>query len=222
MKKFIPLILSLFLFMGCGVKPVDDKSIEVWHWMTDRHEAFQHLAAQYKLQTGINVNVELFAPSDAYTQKITASTQAKILPDIYGILDTKETFAKFIKYGYVADLTPAFEENNGEWEKVMFPKALDSNRFKPDNVYEVKPGIYGVPLDVTNIQMIYNKKLLEKAGYNKPPQTFEEFIEVSQALKRVGLNAMVSGWGELWMMDCFASNYAFNIMGEDKIMATYR
>ena len=24
------------------------------------------------------------------------------------------------------------------------------------------------------------------------------------------------------MADCFASNYAFNIMGEDKVMATYR
>ena len=81
---------------------------------------------------------------------------------------------------------------------------------------------YGVPLDVTNMKMLYNKKLLKKAGYDQPPRTFQEFIEVGQALKRVGISVLVSGWGELWMLDCFASNYAFNIMGEEKIMATFR
>jgi ABC-type glycerol-3-phosphate transport system substrate-binding protein len=33
---------------------------------------------------------------------------------------------------------------------------------------------------------------------------------------------MVSGWGELWMIDCFANNYAFNIMGEEKVLKTIR
>lgn len=222
MKKLLLFVLSIFVFTGCAGKPVDSNSITLWHWMTDRHDAFLQLAKIYKEQTGVEVRIELFAPSDAYSQKVTASTQAKILPDIYGILDTKETFAKFIKYGYVADLTPYFLSDNAQWEKELFPKALDSNRFTEGNIYNVNPGIYGVPLDVTNIQMLYNVKLLEKAGYSKPPKTFDEFIEVSQALKRVGLNAMVSGWGELWMMDCFASNYAFNIMGEEKVMATFR
>lgn len=222
MKKLTTLFLSLLLFMGCSSKPVNENSITLWHWMTDRNDAFKQLALQYQQQTGVEVKVELFAPSDAYTQKITASTQAKILPDIYGILDTKETFGKFINYGFVADLTADFKADDGAWESSLFPKAVDSNRFKEDNVYGVKPGIYGVPLDVTNIQMLYNKNLLAKAGYNKPPKTFDEFMEVAQALNRVGVDSMVSGWGEVWMMDCFASNYAFNIMGEDKIMATFR
>jgi ABC-type glycerol-3-phosphate transport system substrate-binding protein len=33
---------------------------------------------------------------------------------------------------------------------------------------------------------------------------------------------MVSGWGEVWMIDCFASNYAYNIMGEAKYIDTIR
>ena len=33
---------------------------------------------------------------------------------------------------------------------------------------------------------------------------------------------MVSGWGETWMIDCIASNYAYNIMGEQKIIDTIR
>ena len=190
--------------------------------MTDRSDAFAELARKYERQTGIKVKIDLFAPSDSYTKKITASTQADILPDIFGILDTKKTFSDFIRYGYVADLTAEFQRNNAEWKNSIFEKALSSNTFEAGNAYGIKAGIYGVPLDVTTIQMLYNKKLLEKAGYKTPPETFEEFIKVSQALTRVGIASMVSGWGELWMLDCFASNYAFNIMGEEKIMATYR
>jgi len=210
------------LFSDSLQKKNDPNTITVWHWMTDRNNAFQELAIRYEQQTGIKIKIDLFAPSDTYSKKITASSQAKILPDIFGILDTKNTFSDFIRYGYVADLTAEFEKDNARWRKSIFEKALSSNTFVEGNTYDVKPGIYGVPLDVTTIQMLYNKNLLKKAGYQSPPKTFQEFIEVSQALKRVGISRMVSGWGELWMMDCFASNYAFNIMGEEKIMATYR
>ena len=222
MKRLLSIALCLLTSFGCVQRDGDPNTITVWHWMTDRDKALQELAQRYEAQTGIRVKIDLFAPSDSYTQKITASTQAKILPDIFGILDTKATFADFIKYGYVADLTAEFQTDGGQWESSFFEKALNSNRFEEGNTYGIKPGIYGVPLDVTNIQMLYNKKLLEVAGYKSPPQTFQEFVEISQALNRVGIAGLVSGWGELWMMDCFASNYAFNIMGEEKVMATYR
>lgn len=227
MKKATGLLLGLVLtagliFTSCAKKEQDANTVTLWHWMTDRHASFQELAKRYHDLTGVTVKVDLFAPSDSYTQKITASTQAKILPDIFGILDTKQTLADYIKYGYVAEMTAQYMSDNAAWEKSMFKKALDGTRFEEGNSYGVKPGIYGVPIDVMNIQMLYNIKLLQKAGYSKPPKTFEEFVEMSKALNRVGVAGMVSGWGELWMMDCFASNYAFNIMGEDKVMATYR
>lgn len=218
----IGVALCVWMFSGGRDKGAGVDTITVWHWMTDRDAAFQELAKRYTQQTGIKVKIALFAPSDLYKKKIIASTQANILPDIFGILDTKKTFADFIKYGYVADLTSEFEENSAAWENTFFPIALDANRFRKGNVYGVPPGIYGVPLDVTNIQMVYNKKLLAKAGFKEPPQTFEDFIQVGRTLKRLGIAGMVSGWGEAWMVECFASNYAFNIMGEEKIMATYR
>jgi len=227
-----PFVIIFYVLLGAVVlfvllsdslqKKNDPNTVTVWHWMTDRNDAFQELAKRYEQQTGIKIKIDLFAPSDTYSKKITASSQAKILPDIFGILDTKKTFSDFVQYGYVADLTAEFEKDNARWKKSIFEKALRSNTFVEGNTYGIKPGIYGVPLDVTTIQMLYNKNLLETAGVQSPPKTFQEFIEVGQALKRVGISRMVSGWGELWMLDCFASNYAFNIMGEEKIMATYR
>ncbi len=222
MRKVFSLVLCLFLSLGCAQRKEDLSTITIWHWMTDRQKALEELAVRYEQQTGVKVKIDLYAPSDAYSQRIVASAQSRVLPDIYGILDKKEIFASFIQSGFVADLTAEFQKDDSAWEKVLFPKALNVNRFPEGNTYGVNPGIYGVPLDVTNIQMLYNKKLLQKAGINEVPKTFPEFIAAGQALKRVGIAGLVSGWGEMWMIDCFASNYAFNIMGEDKVMATYR
>lgn len=228
MRRFLLWCCSLALIVtsacscSCSNTPQPSNKILFWHWMTDRDESFKKLAAQYKELTGIEVTVELFAPSDAYSQKIIAAAQANVLPDVYGILDKKSIFADFIKAGLVADLSEDFAADNGAWEKSIFEKALAVNQFEEGNTYGIKPGIYGVPIDVTNMQMLYNKKLLAKAGIQNPPETYEEFIKAAEALRRIGIPPFVSGWGELWLADCFASNYAFNILGEEKVLDTFR
>ena len=226
MRKFLNLVLCVCLatsivpLVGCSRSNKAPEHVTVWHWMTDRDEVFQELAKKYEEQTGIKVKIDLFAPSGVYTKKVTASAQARVLPDIYGILNKKQVVASYIKNGFVADLTDAFKANDAKWEKSLFEKALNVNRFEEDNSYGITPGIYGVPLDVFNIQMLYNKNLLKKGGFDEPPKTFKEFLEVAETLKRIGVGGFISGWGELWMTECFASNYAFNIMGEEKVMAT--
>lgn len=216
-------VISVLNITGCTFgKKKDLNTLSVWHWMTDRHQALVKLAQKYEKETGVKVNFELYAPSDAYSQKIIAAAQANVLPDIFGILGEKKTFASFITNGFVADLTGQFSANDNAWENELFVKALDTGRFKKGNVYGVKPGIYAVPIDVTNIQMLYNKDLLAQAGIKQPPRTFGEFLTDIADLNRVGIAGFVSGWGEAWMINCFASNYAFNIMGEDKMMDTYR
>jgi len=220
--SFFFLVMTCFTLTSCFKKEKDLDTVVLWHWMNDRDVAFKELAKRYESETGIRVKIDLFSPPDAYTQRITAAAQANDLPDIFGILDKKEIFAAYIKNGFVADLTEEYQKNDAEWEKSLFSKALEVNRFKPENIYGITPGIYGVPLDVTNIQMVYNDKLLKKAGIMKAPETFDEFIKDVSLLKRIGVAGLVSGWGEMWLVDCFASNYAFNIMGEEKIMATYK
>jgi ABC-type glycerol-3-phosphate transport system substrate-binding protein len=230
MRKFltlflIPLIFSALLLSGCSTKPKSSSHpIKIWHWMTDRQQAFEELSRRYEAKTGVKVNFELYAPSDAYSQKVRAAAQGKTLPDIYGLLSEKRDFSSFIKSGHVADFTPFLEEDNGKWKKDFFAKALAVNEFKPDNIYGVPAGFYGVPIDVMTIQMLYNRKLFKKAGLNpaEPPKTWEEFLAAIEKLRAAGIQGLVSGWSEIWMIDCFASNYAFNIMGEAKVLATIK
>lgn len=222
MKKTFLFAALLFCLTGCFSSAKQSNTITIWHWITDRQDAFVRLAEQYEQQTGVKVKFELYAPSDIYSRKIMAAVQSSVLPDIFGVLGEKKKFASFIEGGFVADLTEEFRQNDAAWEKSLFEKALNVNRFEEGNIYQVKPGIYGVPIDVTNIQMLYNQDLLVKAGIKTPPTNFDEFLSAIAALNRIGVDGLVSGWGEIWMIECFASNYAFNIMGEEKVMATYR
>lgn len=220
-------IAALFISTHLGCAPeqkTSAQSITVWHWMTDREKTFQELAGKYEQQTGIKVNFELYAPSDAYSQKVRAAAHGSTLPDIFGLLGEKRDFAAFIKAGHIVDLTPYMNENDGAWKNSFFAKALAVNEFAEGNTYGVVAGIYGAPIDIMTIQMVYNKDLLEKIGLNPaaPPQTFQEFLEAGRKIKDAGMQGLVSGWGEIWMIDCFANDYAFNIMGKDKVLATIR
>jgi ABC-type glycerol-3-phosphate transport system substrate-binding protein len=218
--------LSIILALtGCGGQKQPAKpTVTVWHWMTDRGAAFEELAQRYEAQAGIKVNFELYAPSDAYTQKVRAAAQGSTLPDIFGVLGEKRDFAAFIKAGHILDLAPYMEEESGVWKNSFFAKALAVNEFSSGNSYGVLPGIYGAPIDIVTIQMVYNKDLFKQLGLDpeRPPVTFQEFLDIGKKSKAAGLQGLVSGWGEVWMIDCLANNFAFNIMGRDKVLATIR
>jgi ABC-type glycerol-3-phosphate transport system substrate-binding protein len=209
MGRFIKsfLIFLIFSLIACSKPPQKVNqpkvTLTVWHWMTDRKDAFLELAQRYEAKTGVKVNFELYAPSDAYTQKVRAAAQGNTLPDIFGILGEMRDFASFIKAGYVEDLTDEMEANGAEWKSRFFKKALEVNEFTADNTYGVKPGIYGVPIDIMTIQMVYNKRLFRELGLDpeKPPQDFQEFINIGKKIKEKGLQGLVSGWAELWMME---------------------
>ena len=215
-------LLFLLLMPGCGTQAKKEGEITIWHWMTDRHDTFTELSQQYEEKTGISVKFELFAPSDVYSSKVRAAAQTDTLPDIFGVLAETRDFASFIKAGFVADLTG--EMKKGGWEQSFVPKALDINTFDANNEYGVKPGIYGVPIDVMNIQMVYNKRLFKTAGLDpaNPPQTWDEFLAAGEKLQEKGIQVLISGFGETWLLNCLASNFSWNLMGRDKIIGTIK
>lgn len=224
--KISPILIGLiFLFVqaamlsGCAPGP---KQIVIWHWMADRQDAFNDLSKMYFNEAGIKAKFVLCIPSDRYAKKIRFAAVTRRLPDIYGMLGGVWEFSTFIKSGHVLDLSDELNANGGEWKEQFLEMVISENEFLPDNEQNVKPGIYGISIDVNNIQMVYNKDLFKTAGLDpeSPPRTWKEFIEYGKKLKRAGIPAFVSGWGELWLIDCFASNYAFNLMGEERVTQT--
>ena len=110
-------VFVLFSTLGCSSPKTETKTtINIWHWMTDRDATFQELAKKYETLNGVKVNFELYAPSDAYSQKIRASAQVLNLPDFFGILGEKRDFALCIKVGHILDITPYMDAENGKWK----------------------------------------------------------------------------------------------------------
>jgi len=215
----------LFTLPGCaGQGGPGEDVVTVWHWMSDREAAFETLGKRYEKETGQKVHFELYAPSEQYSQKVKAAAQTKTLPDVFGVLGESRDFASFIRAGHVAELGSVTANPNSFMRDTLFARAIEVNEFKPGNAYGVEPGVYGVPLDVTTIQMLYNKKLFVQAGLDpeKPPVTWEEFTRAANILKEKNIPVFVSGFGETWMIEAFMTTFAINIMGEEKFYDTFR
>lgn len=221
---FLSILAVSFNLSGCRSARRSDSEVVIWHWMSDRHQIFEQLAKEYNQKSETPVNFRLF-PHAAYTQRVDAAAAARDLPDLFGILGEKRILASFAQEGLIADISPYLLDENAEWKNRFKDIALGVNSFEEDNVYGVSSGIYAVPIDMMSIQFLYNEDLIEKAGFNpsNPPQTFEDFLSIASAAEDMpGVYGFASGWGETWMIECLATNYAFNVMGEDKFFATIK
>ena len=226
--KLAVLSVMTIMALGCasesGQTSAENK-IVIWHWMTDRKDAFDALAKRYEQETGIKVESKLFFPADIYSSKVIIAGRAKNLPDIFGILGEKKTVASFIKAGHIENLNTVMDENNGAWKDTFYPKTLDVTVFKPGNIQDVEAGIYGVPVDTTVMQFVYNKALFKQAGLNvdEPPVTFGEFVKMATKIKNdLGVDGFVCGWGESWLLNALAVEWAINLMGEEGFEKTLK
>jgi len=230
LSKILLVSLVGFILAGCGIpKPKEDKLV-IWHWMADRKDAFAELANKYTQESGLKVEIELFFPPKIYSQKVIAAARAKTLPDIFGILGEKETLSAFIKAGYILNLSPYMEEEIDsqkkiglKWKDSFYPQTLKVVTFNEDNTYGVGAGIYAVPIDTAIMQFIYNKTLFKEAGLdpNKSPETIDEFITLAKEIKeKTGKSGFICGWGEGWLLNALATEWAMNSMGEDKFLKT--
>ena len=135
MKKNFFNIFVLFCFLcicfGCNENKTNTNKIVIWHWMTDRDDAFIELANKYKNLTGVDVSFELYAPSEAYSSKVKAAAQTNTLPDVFSILGAKRDLASFINAGHVANLTSYMEENNNYGDS-LFSVSINAEEKEED------------------------------------------------------------------------------------------
>ncbi|MHB9156394.1 MAG: ABC transporter substrate-binding protein, partial [Endomicrobiales bacterium] len=207
------------LFSCTSSKSTPKADVVIWHWMTDRQATFDKLARQYEQATGTKVAFETYAPSEVYKNKVRAAASGKLLPEIFSPMGDKRELASYINAGYIADLT---DEMNQGWKDQFYPKPLMQNTFEEGNEWKVKPGIYGVPIDVNAIMIYYNKDLFKQAGLDpeKPPKTWDDFIAAGKQLRAANIQPFVSGFGEGWLIGVLAASYEWNLLGREGIVGT--
>lgn len=181
------------------------KEIEFWHYATDRKDLLEDIAAEYEAETGIKVDLQLYG-GDSFASKIQSAIQGNDLPNVWMFVGGKSDLSKFAENNYIADLS-----GYGEMFDKFNELAINQVNFTDAEAFNTKSGIYGVPLDMNNMQILYSKKLFEQAGLDpeNPPTTWVEFIDAIEKLNAAGIAPFTSGFGS-WTQFSFTEQYQFS------------
>lgn len=146
-------------------------------------ESMIALQKQCEEQTGVRLNVEV-VPHDQVSVKLETALAAKA--------STYDLFAIDIihlpKYAAARWVTPLNEFVTREMEEDILPFAKQGVMYQGQWL--------GLPWKAEWMSFVYNKKMLADAGYDRPPRTWDELIEMSLTLKQKGIveYPMIFSW----------------------------
>jgi arabinogalactan oligomer/maltooligosaccharide transport system substrate-binding protein len=150
------------------------------------------IAAKGDWVPGYTVKIVTFSSFDALKDAFDKATDATGPDIVVGANDWVPTGAKSGKLAPVT-LTPAVKA-----------------RFNPTQLFDLsyRGSLYGVPIDVNNVAMIYNEKLVSSA-----PKTFGDmvdFYKANKASKKLKAGLCVAGGGMSW-----GAHSVFSALGAD-------
>jgi multiple sugar transport system substrate-binding protein len=187
---FAPAVIvgSVIAITGCSTSAGgadDGTTITFQNQFSDAEYAeIQKLVAYYEDQNP-NVTIELVRDNDSsYYDKLTTQIAAGKGPDIVRLEPPK--VAQYITNGWLAPLDDVITDANaGDF----FQNTLDAASID---------GIpYAVPQDVSTLALFYRTDMLEAAGIETPPTTWDEFVADAEALTQGGNygTGLWGGWG---------------------------
>ena len=169
MKRTLQFLIAAGIFLA----GLAFAQVEIVYWQYEfgaRVDAMNQLIEQFEAENpGITVRQETF-PYDAYPQQVAASlpagTGADVVQLFYGWLPTWE------RSGYVLPL-PA--------EHFDF-EVLDAEFVPMAQAAKLNGQWHGLPTAVRSLALFYNLDQIQEAGFDGPPETWDEFIEIAKAL----------------------------------------
>lgn len=170
----IVLLPFLFCVSGCGAG--DNNTTEITFWgMGTEGEKIQKVIPEFeKRNPGIKVKVQM-VPWTAAQEKLISSFAADNTPDLCQLGNT--WVPQFV-------LLEALESLDGYISK---SKSLKSSNYFPGiwNTNEVTGKIFGIPWYIDTRIIYYRKDIFKKAGYDSPPGTWEELLDLSRKIVKM-------------------------------------
>ncbi len=172
MNRSHRMLLSLGLTLGLSFALAQ---VSITYWQYDfgtRIDAMEQLIERFNAENpDVIVTQETF-PYDAYEQRVAAATAAGQGPEVvqlfYGWV------AAWQRAGYIEPLPQ--EHVDHAWIEDYFIPMVQSVKIEGE--------YYGLPTAVRALALFYNKDMFAEAGLDPdaPPQTWDEFVEVAEAL----------------------------------------
>jgi ABC-type glycerol-3-phosphate transport system substrate-binding protein len=143
------------------------------HWETSLKDAFETFEAEHP---NIKLELDYVSYADKDT-KYATEIQAGAGPDVIHL--HAYSLRSFIERDFLLKLDTFIEKEGGEeFLKPWYPQTLEMMQYEGS--------YYAIPADFMSMALFYNKNLFEEAGLDpeKPPATWDEFLEYAQALTR--------------------------------------
>ncbi len=197
MNKFLIGFITLamvFSVTGCGAKATSDIII---HVLTQDQAGMKpaeidQIARDFEAQNpGIKIVMEYVA-YEAIHDKITTGMAAN--PPAYDASMVDVVWPdEFIKAGYLLDVTSRITD---EMKSGTFPSAW--------NGVTRNGKIYGMPWLMDTKYFMYNKDILQQAGFSTPPKTWEELVQQATVIKQKGLveYPIIWSWAQVEAVIC--------------------
>ena len=194
-------------------EPEEDVEIEYWQYAFESKvklvdELIPRFQEMHPKITVKHVN----HPYDSFRQQVQAAVQAGQGPDVLNV------FYGWVPAYYLADfLKPLPEE--------VFPTETVQEAFFPmiESVrYEDR--YYAMPTAVRTLGLFWNRDILAEAGFDAPPATWEELVDVAvatttrggdDALETAGFTWDPGGQGHSWWRSCLTRQNGQPPMSED-------
>src|SRR5512135_50478 len=192
------------------------KKVEVnwWHISTKDPGLtyWQKLADDY-MATHPNVTIKITVlENEAFKTKLTTVMQSGNPPDIFQSWGGG-TMVEQAKAGLLKDITADLDANSAAWRNTFAPGAL---AVSSDGGKQ-----YGVPFDMGMVGWWYNKDLFAKAGIDKTPATWTEFLADVKKLKAAGITPIALGEKDSWTGMHIWSYLATRIGGQPAFDAAF-
>lgn len=135
-----------------------------------------------------DIEIQMENVSDqAIKDKLSVIASGGDMPDIF-FSWSGEYVKKFARGGLVKDLTSYLDED-AAWKDGFLPAFLNNSTFNNKT--------YGIPYRSGIMYMLYNKAVFEENGI-EVPETWDEFLKVSDTLKSKGVTPIAFGNSEPW------------------------
>jgi raffinose/stachyose/melibiose transport system substrate-binding protein len=190
-----------------------DKVVINWWHISTKDPAltdWQKMADAY-VKTHPNVEIKITVlENEAFKTKLTTVMQSGEVPDIFQSWGGGG-LAEQIDAGLLKDITADLDADGGAWRKSFAPGALA--------VFAADGMNYGVPWDMGMVGWWYNKDLFKKAGIDKEPATWSEFLADVKKLKDAKITPISLGEKDSWTGMHIWSYLATRIGGEEAFAA---
>jgi multiple sugar transport system substrate-binding protein len=186
-------ISSLILLISCADnnKPAQNDMITLTYWSANNQYEMDLAASLVKewneKHPAIQVKHQPIPESRSSEEVILASVVGKKTPDVYSNMWPGDV-ALYVRANVLENL-----DQFADFDSV----ALD--RYDPEKYEESKHSdghVYQILWKTNPIMLIYNKKIFKEAGYDKPPETYAEFLDLAE---KVSKDTNGDGYVDRWV-----------------------